>query len=170
MQNAQTKALICGIHSSTRLPINILKNRRHMRIPVNSSLPRLQSIIASLALALSVALTASAQSQITTGTIEGRVEDPNGAVVPGASVEIKNTATNNSRSLTTNDEGRFTALQLTPGKYSVTVSKEGFATADDPNVTVTVGGTSTLVFPMQVSRAAERVTVTATTTVDTAKT
>ena len=141
-----------------------------MRTPVIRSLSRLQSIIASLTLALSVALTASAQSQITTGTIQGTVEDANGAVVPGASVEIKNVETNNSRSLTTNDEGRFTALQLMPGKYVVTVSKQGFGTVEDPNVVLTVGQTLPLTFKLDVSNVAEKVTVTATQTVDTSKT
>src|SRR5687768_5261832 len=105
-----------------------------MRTPVICSLSGLQRVIAGLALALSVALSASAQSQITTGTITGTVEDANGAVVPDANVEIKNVETNISRSLRTDEEGRFTALQLTPGKYSVTISKQGFATAEDPNV------------------------------------
>jgi outer membrane receptor for ferrienterochelin and colicin len=141
-----------------------------MRTPVTCSLPRLQSIIASLALVFSVALTASAQSQITTGTIQGTVEDANGAVVPGANVEIKNIETNISRNLTTDEQGRFVALQLTPGRYSVTVSKQGFATAEDPNVILTVGQTAGLTFSMKVSEVAERVTVTATTTVDAART
>lgn len=141
-----------------------------MRTPVICSLPRLQSIIVSLAFVLSVALLASAQSQITTGTIQGTVEDANGAVVPGANVEIKNVETNISRSLSTDEQGRFVAPQLTPGKYSVTVSKQGFATAEDPNVILTVGQTATLLFPLKVSAVDERVTVTATTTVDTAKT
>ncbi len=141
-----------------------------MRTPVICGLPRLQSIIASLALILSVALTASAQSQITTATLEGTVQDANGDVIPGANVEIKNTETNYSRSLTTDEQGRFRALQLPPGKYSVTVSKQGFATTSDPNVVLTVGQTGGLQFNLKVSDVAEQVTVNATTTVDTAKT
>jgi hypothetical protein len=145
-----------------------------MRTPVICSLPGLQRalarIIASLVLALSVALSASAQSQITTGTIEGTVQDANGAVVPGANVEIKHIETNTSRNLTTDEEGRFKAPQLTPGKYAVKVSKSGFATAEDPNVGVTVGGTTTLIYGLKVSAVDELVTVTATTTVDVAKT
>ena len=141
-----------------------------MRTPVICSLSGLRRVVAGLALALSVALSVSAQSQITTGTITGTVEDANGAVVPGANVEIKNVETNISRSLTTDEEGRFTALQLTPGKYSVTISKQGFATAEDPNVVLTVGQTLPLSFNLKVSQVDERVTVVATTTVDVAKT
>jgi len=71
---------------------------------------------------LVLALTAAAQTQITTGTIQGTVTDANGAVMPGANVEIKNLDTNLSRTLTTDDGGRFVALALSPGRYSVTVS------------------------------------------------
>ena len=57
-----------------------------------------------IALAPSLAF---AQSQATTGVIEGTVSDPSGAAVPGASVSIKNTATNLERSLITDADGRF---------------------------------------------------------------
>src|SRR3954465_9446071 len=97
----------------------------HMRTPV-ITLSGLQRVVASLTLALSVALTASAQTQITTGTISGTVKDIKEAVIAGAAVEIKNNATNVERSTTTNNDGRFTALQLQPGQYTVTVSSQGF--------------------------------------------
>ena len=54
----------------------------------------------------------NAQTQITTGTIEGTVTDTNGAVVPGATVEIKNLDTGFSRDLTTDENGRFVGLAL----------------------------------------------------------
>jgi hypothetical protein len=141
-----------------------------MPTPVLSNLPRLQYPILSLVLTLLIALTVSAQSQITTGTIRGTVQDANGAVVPGANVEIKNVDTNTSRSLTTNEEGGFNAPLLQPGRYSVTITKQGFATTQDPNVTLTVGQTLALSFSLKISDVAETVTVTSTPTVDTAKT
>src|SRR6185503_6334380 len=95
--------------------------------PVPSSLPLLQYPIATLLLTLLFALTTSAQ--IITGTIQGTVQDANGAVVPGANIVIKNVQTNSSRTVTTDEQGFFTAPQLIPGNYSVTVSKQGFATA-----------------------------------------
>ena len=141
-----------------------------MPTPVPSSLPRLQYPIVSLLLTLMIALTASAQSQITTGTIRGTVLDANGAVVAGANVEIKNVDTNISRNLSTNEEGSFIAPQLQPGRYSVTIAKQGFATTQDPNVTLTVGQTLDLSFSLKISNVQETVTVTAAPTVDTAKT
>ena len=64
-----------------------------MRTPVLSSFPRIFTFAASLILTLLIASNAGAQTQITTGTIQGTVVDANGAVVPGANVEIKNLGT-----------------------------------------------------------------------------
>jgi carboxypeptidase family protein len=139
-----------------------------MPTPVRSNLTRLQYPIATLLLTLLFALTASAQ--IITGTIQGTVQDSNGAVLPGANVVIKHLETNSSRTLVTDEQGSFKALQLIPGMYSVTVSKQGFATAEDPKVPLTVGQTAGLVFTLKISSVAETVTVTATQTVDVAKT
>src|SRR5688572_10438274 len=55
-------------------------------------------------------VSAAAQTQITTGVIQGTVTDPQGAVVPGASVEVKHIATNLTRTATTDNDGRFVAL------------------------------------------------------------
>jgi hypothetical protein len=139
-----------------------------MPTPVPRSLTRLQYPIATLLLTLLIALTTSAQ--IITGTIQGTVQDANGAVVPGANIVIKNNETNSSRTVTTDEQGFFTAPQLIPGIYSVTVSKQGFATAEDPKVALTVGQTAGLSFTLKISSVDERVTVTATQTVDVAKT
>ncbi|HJU92831.1 MAG TPA: carboxypeptidase regulatory-like domain-containing protein [Pyrinomonadaceae bacterium] len=141
-----------------------------MRTPVTGNFPRLQFFVTSIILALLVAPSALAQTQITTGTIQGTVVDANGAVVPGANVEIKNLDTNISRTVTTNDEGRFVAPLLPPGPYSVTVSKQGFATTELPRTVLTVGQALSVPFSLKISDVAERVTVTTTPTVDTAKT
>jgi Carboxypeptidase regulatory-like domain/TonB-dependent Receptor Plug Domain len=110
-----------------------------------------------------------AQTQITTGTIQGTVLDANGAAVPGASVEIKNLDTNATRNISTDEDGRFAALQLPPGRYSVTVSKQGFATVVLDSASLTVGQAINLPLSMKVSQVEERVTITAP-TVDTVKT
>jgi outer membrane receptor for ferrienterochelin and colicin len=90
--------------------------------------------------------------------------------MPGANVEIKNLDTSLSRTLTTDEGGRFVALALNPGKYSVTVSKQGFATAVAEQVDLTVGQALNLPVAMKVSTVEERVTITSTPTVDTVKT
>ena len=141
-----------------------------MRTPVLSSFPRILTFAASLILTLLIVLNVSAQTQITTGTIQGTVVDANGAVVPGANVEIKNLGTNFSRTLTTDEDGRFVAPLLQPGNYSVTVSKQGFATTILENTALTVGQALTIPFSLKISNVNETVTVTSTPTVDTVKT
>lgn len=116
---------------------------------------------------LAMAFPAFSQTQITTGTIQGTVLDTNGGSVPGASVEIKNLDTNISRTLETDEGGRFVALALPPGPYSVTVTKQGFATAVADRIDLTVGQALNLPVAMKISQVEERVTITATPTVDT---
>jgi hypothetical protein len=113
----------------------------------------------------------AAQSQITTGVIQGSVTDTSGAVLPGVSVEVRNVETNLSRSLVTDHEGRFVALQLPPGRYSLTFTLAGFATLVQENIILTVGQSVRLNTEMKVSGVAETVTVTTQTpTVETART
>ena len=141
-----------------------------MRTPVSVNFPRILTVAASLLFALLIAPSLFAQTQITTGTIQGTVIDANGAVVPGANVEIKNLGTNFTRTLTTDEEGRFSAPLLQPGNYSVTVAKQGFATTVLESTVLTVGQALTIPFSLKISGVDERVTVTTTPTVDTVKT
>jgi hypothetical protein len=131
---------------------------------------RVKGLGISLLVILALTLLVSAQTQITTGTIQGTVTDTNGAIVPGANVEIKNLDTNLSRTLTTDDGGRFVALGLPPGPYSVTVTKQGFATSVAERLDLTIGQALNLPVGMKISGVQERVTITASPTVDTVKT
>ncbi len=124
----------------------------------------------SLLVILTIAPVVRSQTQITTGTIQGTVTDANGAVLPGAIIEIKNLDTNFSKTLTTDEGGRFVALALSPGRYTITVSKQGFATAVAESVDLTVGQALNLPVAMKISQVEERVTITATPTIDTLKT
>lgn len=111
-----------------------------------------------------------AQSQITTGVVQGTVADPSGAVVPGASVAVNNPDTNFTRTLTTDANGRFVFLALPPGAYKLTISAKGFTTIVQQNVNLTVGQTISLNVPLKVSATSEQIVVTATPTLDTGKT
>ena len=131
-----------------------------------------QAIGFSICLLVSLCFAASvvAQTQSTTGTIQGTVLDANGAAVPGATVDIKNVDTNFTRNLVSDEDGRFVALSLPPGKYTVTVTKQGFARLLVENADLTVGQALNLPLSMKVSGVEEQVTVSATPTVDTIKT
>src|SRR5215471_6087994 len=131
---------------------------------------QLVQLVSALAVVLAAAFVGFSQTQITTGTIQGAVTDANGAIVPGANVVIKNLDTNLSRTITTDEGGRFVALALPPGPYSVTVSKQGFATAVAERLDLTVGQALSLPVAMKISQVQETVTITAAPIVDTVKT
>src|SRR5438874_2256922 len=113
---------------------------------------------------------AFSQTQITTGVIQGTVLDPSGAVIPGASVEAHNLDTQIRQAATSDENGRFAFLALTPGRYEVIAKKEGFSTIVTQGIDLTVGQARSLSMTMKVSTAGETVTVNATTTIDTTAT
>src|SRR6266436_9811778 len=65
-------------------------------------------------------------AQVDTGATTGVVSDRSGAVVPGVKVQIVQIETNSLTALQTNDAGLYSAPSLRPGRYEVTVTKEGF--------------------------------------------
>jgi D-alanine-D-alanine ligase-like ATP-grasp enzyme len=79
-------------------------------------------------LALLVITVGSATAQTFRGIILGTVTDSSGGSVPGATVTIKNVDTGLTRTLTTSDDGSYSAPELPIGNYSVTVEKAGFKT------------------------------------------
>ncbi len=99
---------------------------------------------------LLISSAAFAQSQATTGLIQGTVSDPNGAVVSGATVVVKNTDTGFERTVTSNSDGFFSAPLLPLGKYRVTTSAQGFSNSILENVEVSVGQTLTLKVEMKI--------------------
>ncbi len=111
-----------------------------------------------------------AQTQITTGVIQGATIDQSGAVMPGTTVEAKNLDTNFTKTQTTDANGRFAFLLLPPGRYTVTAAHPGFSTVVQENADLTVGQAITLNITMKVSSAAERIVVTSTPTLETSET
>jgi hypothetical protein len=124
-------------------------------------MPKLMRVVGLvLFLAAVAAAPALAQSQATTGVIEGTVLDETGAAVPGASVTMRNTATNYERTATTDADGRFRGLLLPLGPYRVTVAKSGFATLVRDGINLAVGQTVNLTLNLKVSAVQEEVVVT----------
>ncbi|MCD9184817.1 MAG: carboxypeptidase regulatory-like domain-containing protein [Pyrinomonadaceae bacterium] len=102
-----------------------------------------------------------AQSQATTGLIQGTVTDPNGAFIAGASINVKNTGTGFERTVTSNSDGFFSAPLLPLGKYRITTSASGFTNSVLENVEVSVGQTISLKIDMKVGGSVETVDVSA---------
>ncbi|HEX4966852.1 MAG TPA: TonB-dependent receptor [Thermoanaerobaculia bacterium] len=105
------------------------------------------------------ALPGYAQSQATTGVIEGTVTDEGGGVLPGATVTLRNTATNFDKVVITGSDGTFRALLLPLGPYRITVELTGFAKLVREGIDLGVGQTINLKLPLQVAAAGE-ITVT----------
>ena len=120
---------------------------------------RIRHLLLVLAALSTLSRPSSAQTQITTGVIEGIVADTSGAVLPGVDVEVRNVETNFRRTLVTDRDGRFAALQLPPGIYTVTFTMANFATHVQEDVRVTVGEAVRVSPTMKLSGVAETVTV-----------
>jgi Carboxypeptidase regulatory-like domain len=82
-----------------------------------------------------------AQTTISTGSIQGSIASPSGAVVPGAKISISNKATGRVITVKSTSAGAYTSGALTPGDYTVKVEAQGFKTTELA-VTVQVGVTS----------------------------
>jgi hypothetical protein len=68
------------------------------------------------------------QSRMTSGIVLDNAPDETGGSLPESSVEPKNLDANYATATGTSEEGHFVLLSLTPGRYALTVSKQGFAT------------------------------------------
>jgi len=97
-----------------------------------------------LALLLSCAAALFAQVDANKGQIVGTVLDPNGAAVPNAKINVRNTATGFARDLTSNEAGQYRVVSIDPGSYTLTASSAGFAEAKIEGLVVTVGSALSL--------------------------
>ncbi len=124
----------------------------------------MRRMILVLALVSAVGLLApnrlEAQS-LTKGAIIGTVTDSTGAVVVGAKVSAKNTATNLVQAVVTGGTGTYTVPALIPGQYEVTVNQTGFREAKIGPVTVVVGQPTNVDVTLKVGGAVETIEVTA---------
>ena len=117
---------------------------------------RVWALLAVLALASTMAL-----AQSDTAAMTGFVRDPSGAVVPNATVNIRNEATGVERRLTSNQDGYFVASSLPPGFYTITVDAAGFKRFEKTNNKLDPNITSTVDVAMTVGSATETVNVVA---------
>src|ERR1700733_13108177 len=78
------------------------------------------------------------RGQVAGATLSGLITDAQGGAVPNAKISIRNLATSVTVDTTTNASGAYTAANLNPGDYTVSISAPGFKTSES-NVTLTVG-------------------------------
>jgi hypothetical protein len=114
-------------------------------------------LMAAIAVAVGLlgAVPARAQS---TATLSGTITDPQGAVMPGVSITVHNTATNQERNVVTDAAGAYVAAALAPGSYQITAHIEGF---QDQKRDVDLGPAQTVALNLKLSvgALAENVTV-----------
>ncbi len=111
---------------------------------------------------LLVCLTLTAFSQVTTTAhLSGTVTDAQGATVPGAQVDVVQTATGQLFRATTDEKGQWALPSLQTGTYKVTVSHAGFRTATNGNVALDAGVPATVNVALEVGATTETVEVSA---------
>lgn len=119
----------------------------------------LRSLVAVLLLPV---LAAPAAAQTTTGSLQGKVVDTSGAVLPGATVELSGQAQiGGAQTATTDRAGEFRFQRLSPGAYVMKVTMDGFKTSVREGIRVEVGRTFEVDFRLDVGSINETVTVSA---------
>ncbi len=101
----------------------------------------------------------AARAQVVGGSIGGVVHDSSGAALSGAAVTVRQTETGATRTLTTDDEGRFYAPSVPVGAYTVTVDQDGFAQQKQTGITLTIGQSLQLNFVLGVAAVEQAVEV-----------
>src|SRR5689334_14066877 len=116
-------------------------------------------LAAVLAITLTFANVTFGQAQAAGADLQGVVKDATGAVVPNATVTARNPATNLTRNATTNDEGLYSIVNLTPGDYEITVEATNFKRAVLTRVTITVGQRANVDVTLEPGQLSESVTI-----------
>ncbi len=96
-----------------------------------------------------------------TAQLHGTIKDPNGAVVPGATVTARQAATNFEITTTTDGQGDYRFVELPPGRYTLTVTAPGFAKLSATDLLLNVGQNAELLESLSLAAASTEVSVTA---------
>lgn len=127
--------------------------------PSVSAARKILGLFSLLAFAIAFSgLPAFSQATIATGAIQGTVTDQSDAVVPGATVTIRNVATGQTIIRATTGSGVYNSGPLNPGNYTVSVSAQGFSAVNLPTV-VTIGNISPGNIKLGVASEKQEVTV-----------
>jgi len=118
------------------------------------------ALVVSVCLSLAIPAT-SAQGVGASGTLNGMVTDPTGAVVSRATVTADDPSRGIHIAVVTDDGGQYRFTSLAPGTYDLTVHASGFQSEVGKGVVVTVGEAATLDFHLKVATSVQTVEVTA---------
>ncbi len=105
--------------------------------------------------------TLMAQSDSSTGQLFGTVTDPNGAVMPGATVEAKNVNTGFTRRAVSDASGFYRMTLMPVGDYEIKATLAGFKTSIYRDISIGLGASTRIDFSLQISAIEEEIVVTA---------
>lgn len=160
MWNSDSDGVGCGVLRSA-----ISRSRS------DSSLgARLSSGLHNLASGIKFALLATILGLVTTavfaagtgGSISGTARDAQGAVIPGATVQLRNIDTGVVQTITTDSAGFYNFSSVTIGHYDVTFQMTGFKNYEQANVVINIGTARQVDATMPVGTSQQKVTVTST--------
>ena len=118
-----------------------------------------RSLVLFACIMLCIQFVPRAYAQATT-SLGGRVTDPTGAIIPGAQLRLVLAATGAARTYVSNASGEYQFSQLPPGRYNLTASASGFASAEKTGMDLLVGQPETVNIVLTVASVTEQVTVT----------
>jgi len=122
---------------------------------------RIKSYVYLVGTALLLATASGAAAQEFRATVRGQILDSSKGALPGATVSMTNTETNEIATATTNAEGNYTIPFLRPGSYTLTVELSGFQKHTRSGMTLEVNQTATINVALAVGGLTEEVTVSA---------
>lgn len=94
-------------------------------------------------------------------TLRGTVQDPQGAIIRGATVTLVNERTKDERSAKASEDGTYTFTAVAPGTYTLKAEASGFKTSQQSNLNLETSGTQRVDISMEIGQPTETVTVTA---------
>src|SRR3982075_2335577 len=113
----------------------------------------------SAVLILSILFSIPTRAQVAGATLSGTITDPSGSVVGQADLTVKNVATGVTTKVTTNADGFYTASNLLPGEYSVTIAAPGFTTEERTGILLTVGAQQVFDLALHVAGASKEMII-----------
>ncbi len=110
-------------------------------------------------LILAILPSAPSSAQVTGATLSGTITDSSGGVLPNSQLVITNVATGVTTRVTTNSDGFYTAANLLPGEYNVTISAKGYTTEERTGISLTVAAQQVFDLTLRVGSATTEVMV-----------
>src|SRR5438874_11883393 len=132
---------------------------RDMRSTQNTGRRRSTITIVGLMLLIMLGAAISSSGQTIFGRISGTVKDSNGSAIPDANVTITNAATNLVRTVTTDEDGFYTATNLPVGTYTILVVRDGFKKAQQAGVVLAADARLTQDVTLEIGQLTETVQI-----------